>query len=260
MATASDVLRIAAAEIGKTDGTKYGKWYQRTTGAATWYGAIGVPWCAMFASWVFAQAGARCAGLPEGYCPNILAKAIAADACRAARNAQPGDVVLFDWDGNRNPDHVGIVERNFGSYLQTIEGNVSGRVMRRTRAYGVVRCCVRPQLDEEPAPETSTALVVDGIFGERTCKALQRRLQALGYYKGYKVDGVFGNVTKREYQRYLQKLGLYNGVIDGVFGVLSVKAEQTRLRALGYYDRAVDGARGPYTKMALQRALNDHKL
>jgi hypothetical protein len=42
--------------------------------------------------------------------------------------------------------------------------------------------------------------------------------------------------------------------------VLSVKAEQSRLKALGYYDRAIDGARGTYTKKALQRALNDHKL
>lgn len=217
MATASDVLRIAAAEIGKTDGTKYGKWYQRTTGAATWYGAIGVPWCAMFASWVFAQAGARCAGLPSGYCPDILAKAIAADACRAARNAQPGDVVLFDWDGNRNPDHVGIVERNFGSYLQTIEGNVSGRVMRRTRAYGVVRCCVRPEYaqatNEEEERLYTPKTIKRGDHGSAVC-VLQGLLN-LRAGAGIALDADFGPYTERRVKEWQAAHGLYQ---DGICG------------------------------------------
>ena len=41
----------------------------------------------------------------------------------------PGDYVFFDWDRDRDPDHVGAVlcvDEN--GYLYTIEGNSSGRV------------------------------------------------------------------------------------------------------------------------------------
>ena len=61
MATASEVLRIAAGEIGYsrwTDpqpGTKYGRWYAQSHGS--YYGASGVPFCAMFVSWVMSRAG-----------------------------------------------------------------------------------------------------------------------------------------------------------------------------------------------------------
>jgi cell wall-associated NlpC family hydrolase len=27
-----------------------------------------------------------------------------------ASNAQPGDMIIFDWEGDGTPDHVGIVE------------------------------------------------------------------------------------------------------------------------------------------------------
>lgn len=264
--TAASVLKIAAGEIGYSRysdperGSKYGRWYAKKTGNA-YFGTNGVPFCAMGVSWTFAQAGAKCAGIPNSYCPSIHAAAKKAGKVVATRNAQPGDVVLFDWDGNGTCDHVGLVELNNG-YLQTIEFNVGGAVARRTRAYSTVGAVVRPDYDKaqpKPTPAPSK-LVVDGVFGTLTCKALQERLQALGYYKGYKVDGVFGNATKREYQRYLKSLGIYSGVIDGVFGVMSVKAEQTRLKRLGYYSGIIDGARGPMTKKALQRALNDKRL
>ena len=230
---ASDVLSVAASQLGLADGTKYGRWFVSATGAASWYAARGVAWCAMFASWCFAQAGVECVGLPDGYCPSILARARAAGATVAAEDARPGDLVLFDWDGG-NPDHVGIVERNFGTHLQTIEGNVSNSVQRRTRAFSVVKACVRPAYAAEASTPAAAKLVVDGVFGELTCKALQTALQSRGYYAGCEVDGVFGPLTKRAYQQHLQARHAYLGVIDG--------------------------ARGPLTKKALQRALNDGRL
>ncbi len=61
MATASEVLRIAAGEIGYsrwTDpqpGTKY-EALVRPIPQLSYYGASGVPFCAMFVSWVMSRA------------------------------------------------------------------------------------------------------------------------------------------------------------------------------------------------------------
>ena len=61
MSTAIDVLRIAAKEIGYSRwddteaGTKYGRDYAAHHGA--YYGTSGVPYCAMFVTWVLRAAG-----------------------------------------------------------------------------------------------------------------------------------------------------------------------------------------------------------
>lgn len=162
MGSVSDVLRVAAGEVGyyrhndPLSGTKYGRWYAERMGAP-WFGTNGVPYCAMFVSWVLDQAGVSVPGLPTAYCPSI--KAAGAGALVPATEARPGDIALFDWDGDSDPDHVGIVEANNGSYLTTIEGNTSrgdagsqgngGWVARRERPLSVVDCVVRPAYSGE---------------------------------------------------------------------------------------------------------------
>lgn len=165
MATASDVLRVAAGEIGysrwtdEQQGTKYGRWFAQSHGS--WYGTNGVPYCAMFVSWVFAQAGQSLPGLPTASCSVIVANNRGTSRSKTTSQAQPGDVVLFDWNPSAGDgaDHVGIVESNNGSYLTTIEGNTSsgnsgsqsngGGVWRRTRAYSTVYAIYRPAYSEE---------------------------------------------------------------------------------------------------------------
>ena len=153
----SSVLEVARGEIGycrwddSQTGTKYGRWYADKTGE-DWYGANGVAFCAMFVSWVFDGAGASCAGIPGAYTPAMVARS-GGHILGDKHDAQPGDVVYFNWDGGV-VDHVGIVERNFGSYIQTIEGNTaingrSGSVGRRTRSWGVVAYVVRPNYNSD---------------------------------------------------------------------------------------------------------------
>lgn len=163
--SADKVLKIAAAEIGNTDGTKYGKWYEKNVdkNSANYnFAGSDVPWCAMFVSWAFAKAGAKCAGLPGAYCPTMLQEAATAGRAVSAGNAKPGDVVYFDWDGGET-DHVGVCESNNqnGGYLVTIEGNTdSGIVARKTRYYNSVVKAVRPYYesssgDSSQASDTS---------------------------------------------------------------------------------------------------------
>ena len=93
-----------------------------------WYGITG-PWCAMFVTYCYVGAGSKSfvKGNRWAYCPFILEDA------KAHRNglkiidkaaAVPGDIVLFDWNRDGTPDHVGmvlspVVKGNFTS----LEGN-----------------------------------------------------------------------------------------------------------------------------------------
>ena len=150
--TAQDVLRVAASQIGYYSpdmDSKYGDWYAEHTGQA-WYADKWIAWCAMFASWCMHEAGARCAGLPGAYTPTMVNAALAAGKTVDKYSARPGDVVYFDWVGGDFVDHVGIVEANFGTYIQTIEGNTSNMVARRTRSWDVVAYVVRPDYDDKP--------------------------------------------------------------------------------------------------------------
>lgn len=158
MATANDVLRIAAGEIGYSrwndpqTGTKYGRWYADLVGKP-YFGMDGVPFCAMGASWTFDQAGVRCAGFPGAYTPDMLSAAKRAGAVLPnKKDAQPGDVLYFNWDGGV-VDHVGFCEIPRDGYVQTIEFNTSnGQVCRRTRDWSTVEAAVRPEYTA-PAPK-----------------------------------------------------------------------------------------------------------
>lgn len=278
MAGAYDVLRIASEEIGYnrwTDpqaGTKYGRWYAQKTGAP-YYGTSGVPYCAMYVSWVLDRAGQQVAGFPSAYCPSILNTTRNAGLVLSnKRNAQAGDLVLFNWDGGL-VDHIGIVEKNYGSYIQTIEGNTStgtagsqgngGRVARRTRSWNVVAAVIRPRYNTPPTQNAMGALAVDGSLGQHSVSKLQQVL-------GTSIDGVISGQSKvnKQYTPALysvtyegggsqaikalqQRLGVS---IDGHLGKQTITAWQKRLGV------SIDGSLGAQTAKAIQRALNQGKI
>lgn len=141
---AANILRIAAAEIG----TKESPPDSNRVKYSAWYGLVG-PWCAMFVSWVYTQAGRP---LHYAYCPYLLADAQAGrNGLSIVTTPAPGDLVLFDWDRDGVPDHVGILkQRGTNSGLTTIEGNTSptsdsngGEVMERQRLASQVRAYIR---------------------------------------------------------------------------------------------------------------------
>lgn len=89
------------------------------------------PWCACFLSWAAAQqpdntfigAPPRFAKVDDGM------KLFRDDQWRdSGATPIPGDYVFFDWDRDRDPDHVGAVLCVKDGYLYTIEGNSGGRV------------------------------------------------------------------------------------------------------------------------------------
>ena len=144
MAKPDDLIRIAQAEVGATDGRKYWDWYWHDT----WEYVDGytTPYCACFVSWCLDQAGVKCDDFPSAVAfdwrdgGNIVGH----DELRA------GDPVAFDWDGDLGGDHVGICTGVYDWGITTVEGNTSGgRVLECQRPWGVVICGVRPYYDEE---------------------------------------------------------------------------------------------------------------
>lgn len=106
---------------------------------------------------------------------------------------------------------------------------------------GIVGVQTRPALAADPSPTVprppAGKLVVDGIWGTLTTKALQRAL-------GVSADGVIGPVTTRALQR---RLGV---TVDGVIGPVTRRALQRHLSV------RQDGVWGPITVRALQTRLN----
>lgn len=162
MATAKDLLDFAAGEVGydrysdPEKGTKYGRWYEAEVDRCADnydFGANGVAFCAMFASYCLAKVGVECAGFPGAYCPSIHHK-----QHLTVSDLKAGDVVLFDWDDDGTDDHVGFVVSNDPSarVVHTIEGNTNGgKVARRTRAWSTICGGIRPKYDG--ASSTATA-------------------------------------------------------------------------------------------------------
>lgn len=144
------VLAIAQAEIGTKESPansnkqKYGEWF----------GMNGQPWCAMFVSWVYFQAGFPLPKIqgPKGfaYCPFMVTYAKKNKLVTVL--PAPADIVMFDWEGDMKSDHVGIFVRWLNkerTEFECIEGNTSptnqsngGAVMLRKRKVSQVQCFV----------------------------------------------------------------------------------------------------------------------
>ncbi len=121
-----------------------------------WYGMIG-PWCLMFVTYCFVQAGSKAFKKGErwAYCPYAVNDARAqkyGTSIVPRGQERTGDVAYFSWKRDGVANHVGIVvtvNRNNGTLI-CLEGNTStssdsdgGEVMIRTRDFADVLCFVR---------------------------------------------------------------------------------------------------------------------
>ena len=132
--TREAIVKAASREVGNVGGEKFWRWYGFKSH---------VHWCACFTSYIAAECGC----IQSGVCPR---SALVDDWISfykkqhrwAGRNYIPhsGDFIIFDWEGDGQPDHIGIVESCDGKTVYTIEGN-SRDVCRRksyTRGSGLI--------------------------------------------------------------------------------------------------------------------------
>lgn len=115
-----EILRVAESQVGTVEkGENRG-------GALKYQQAFGrgpEPWCADFVSWVYTRAG-KSTNSP--YCPTFVQQLKKQGRWKGRNDPQPGDLVFFDWDYDKVPDHVGIVKAvNADGTITTIEGNTA---------------------------------------------------------------------------------------------------------------------------------------
>ncbi len=260
------IINTAAAENGTkeappgTNLTKYG----------TWYNLNGVPWCAIFVSWVYDKAGYPLGKIdsPKGYhyCPS------ASNYWKRNNNIttspQPGDIVLFDWNGDGTCDHTGIFLKWIveGKTFSSWEGNTSfgndsdgGQVMLRTRSKSTVKAFVNTGLFE------SQIVMPESEIRRGDKGAGVTRIQKMLYDLNYKivVDGDFGPATERivkQFQREhaIEETGRIHPSMEG-----ALEAELHRAATID--KKTVNGAflkKGDSgaAVIALQRALNKKKI
>ncbi len=148
-----EVISVAQCEIGVTENpagsnsVKYNQWF---------YGKdTRVPWCCTFIMWVFFNAGIPFpkADWYKGYAsvPNLKR----ARRSEITTEPQPGDIVIFEFNGKPEPDHIGISVRWVipGKTFMCIEGNTSskgsqdngGMVLQQERKIQLVDCFIKPR-------------------------------------------------------------------------------------------------------------------
>lgn len=257
MSTATDVLRIAAAEIGYSrwddpeEGSKYGRDYAARHGA--YYGASGVPYCAMFVTWVLRAAGMEPVGGDFAYVPYGINAAAKAGRLVEKHAAIPGDYLCFDWDGDGIADHVGFVEANRGSWVQTIEGNTSsgvagsqsngGGVYRRARNWDDVIAVIRPEYEHAQATSAASGVLdADGYWGEATTRRLQEVLAT-------PIDGIVSDQDEEWQEENPALTSGWEWTDSPTDGSAVVEELQRRLGV------DVDGLIGPDTINALETHL-----
>lgn len=135
------VIEIAEGEIGVEESPKN----SNKTKYGSWFGLSGVPWCAQFVSWCYHIAGSPLGniGFKLGYAGCQTAFAHFTKTKELTNNPQPGDIVLFDWNGDKRYDHTGIFVRKIDmTTFESIEGNTAigndsngGSVMLRKRKF-----------------------------------------------------------------------------------------------------------------------------
>lgn len=118
---------------GGSDYTYFSEWYiDGYEGHPGWNQYT--PWCGCFLSWAADQQKASINGDPPSFADvDEGMKGFKDKSQWRSPNDDndkpiPGDYVFFDWDGDRDPDHVGAVLCVDGNQLYTIEGNSGGKV------------------------------------------------------------------------------------------------------------------------------------
>ena len=118
------IVEVALTQLGNEGGQPY--W--------SWYGFEGrVEWCACFVSWC----ADKCGYIESGIIPKFAGCVDGANWFKGNgqwkdRSYEPstGDIIFFDWEGDGETDHVGIVEKCENGVVYTVEGN-SGDACRQ---------------------------------------------------------------------------------------------------------------------------------
>lgn len=112
-----EIVTVALSQIGNVGGQPYWSWYGFNSR---------VEWCACFVSWCANECGYIDAGVIPKFAGCIQGsnwfkeRGLWQDG---SFTPSAGHIIFFDWEGDGETDHVGIVERVENGTVYTVEGN-----------------------------------------------------------------------------------------------------------------------------------------
>lgn len=215
------IISLALNEVGykegKNNNTKYG----------AWYGLNYNPWCAMFISWLAAQAGIlntlipRFAGCGDGW-KWFKKRELTSNI------PEVGDLIFYKPTRiGATSSHVGIVVKVTSEYVYTVEGNAGYNTdgvyeMCRKRNSKSILGYAKVQYDSGKKKIKLPTLPTRTYFRKGdtgvNVKLLQELLNHINKDK-LAVDGIIGNKTIASVKKFQRKHGL---VSDGLFGKKSL--------------------------------------
>lgn len=161
ISTGSTIDKVLAAAKALVD-ANYREGANNDTIMGKWFGLNHQPWCAMYVSWCFKEANASklvAAQTPKGFasCQVGMEWFAKKNQLVPTKDAQPGDIVFFQFDDDAQADHVGLVLRNDmkKGIMYCYEGNTSGDGVKgsqsngdgaflKKRAYSLIMAVARP--------------------------------------------------------------------------------------------------------------------
>lgn len=206
------------------------------------------PWCVVYVWDIFRMANASklfYGGGKTASCGAYKRWAVANKKTVGLYDGKYGDVALFDWERDFDPDHMGVILEYVGNGVyKTLEGNTGadnsngGKVMIRYRSVYNINCIIRPDYDENESlisdniatmdkdKTTKSSLIAigqreankfvnaniveDGVRGDKTKKAAIKVIQKalnMDYNAGLKIDGIWGSATDKAFGNHYVEVG-----------------------------------------------------
>ena len=124
------IVEVALTQLGNEGGQPY--W--------SWYGFEGrVEWCACFVSWCANECGYIDTGVIPKFAGCVLGSQWVKDRGQwqdGSFEPSAGHIIFFDWEGDGETDHVGIVECVENGTVYTVEGNSGDTCRQNSYAIG----------------------------------------------------------------------------------------------------------------------------
>ena len=236
--TKDKIIDLAEKQVGVHESPMGSKNVKYNT--AYYGGRVNNPalaWCVVFLWWLFRECGMSelfYQGKKTASCETLYRYYKGKGQIKTS--PEVGDIVFYDWNKNKSPDHVGlVVEVKSNGSIVAIEGNTSasnqsngGYVQKKTRAKSYCLGFARLGYKQEEHPQTKPSAKVQFI------KGVQAAI-------GAKADGIAGQETLSKtvtvsasknskhkivkvLQEYLNHLGYDCGEVDGIAGSKFTKA------------------------------------
>lgn len=220
------VVSAARSQIGICEPSGddvYLKWFNQATGSTL---PMNAAWCAAFTTWCL-----RKASVPTSVFGNFAQCSVALSWAKSKKiwysrvtghRPKPGELILFDWDGDGKADHIGIVVSSTVNNVTTIEGNTKGGATVdgvREKVYSATSRYISGYIDIQYPDDNNTDVEVTSPI-----KDVQSYLVKT-YGRKISVDGAWGPKSKKAMIECIQtETNALTGsklIIDGIWGTKS---------------------------------------